>query len=635
MIRPFCAPVEIHSDESLLSAIARSAEVNVLPATATLLQHANVNAPRTAFVPFTQSAASANIGQLMGISPIEVARRMLPRLEESERTTVDWFGTPLERRFVEANVRRLSFAALTAGPYARSIWMIRPLLYCPDNFDALQSNCPACQKKLGWTRSLGVAVCEHCEKPLTGRSPKLPAESRREYQNIAALVDMDPKRRDASAALLPLPFGDWDHGDIFAAAIDLGALAQNASRTDCRNLWRQLATGDFSPLRDNGIFQGWDILLGGPNAVDNLLRKIIGARRNDGNLRQVLGPISRFFHSKSKSPLCNLMEKRVGLILRELKLPLKVMSRSRALCTERTESIAMWDAMREFSISDKLLKRLAVRGDCLLGKSAGETGVHLFDRVKLQKAVGQMRSGVGIFKFSNDMGMPAYAISALIEHGLVERILDENVQLLAPHPLLEPASVADLYDLFASLPPPKNDSNLVSLSTQLASDLSPFAWSDTLLAIKRGQLRAFLAAGGESWSERVVAHPGALRTHLEQARTLPLPDIYIPACTAAPIIGVNDVVLGRAAESGLLRKHAKGFLLEDLAVFRSTYVFPSEISKWFDGSGRSFANAMAEAGLCPAATLHKSNIWRRSDVNLVFGSQQIRNFEAVESAVPE
>ncbi|WP_148309149.1 hypothetical protein [Sphingopyxis fribergensis] len=371
----------------MLSAIARSADANVIPATAILLQHANVTAPRTAYVPFTQSGASTDIGQLIGVSPTEVALRMLPRVDGPTATSIDWFGTSLERRFVEANVRRMSFAAVQAAPYARSVWMIKPLRYCPEKFDLLQSNCPSCGKLLGWTRSLGVSTCEHCEQPLLGFARKLPIARRAAYRDIAALVDMDDERRKNSAALLPCPFRDWRHGDIFAAVVELGALAHNADRASCRDLWRKLAAGDFSSLGDKGIFQGWDLLKGWPTAIDELLSKIIDTRRSSGNLRQVLGPIGRFCYSKSKTPLCYLVEERVGVILRELNLPLKVYSRSRALCSERTNSIAMWDAMREFNVSDKLLKRLSAGGDCLLEKSVGETGVHLFDRARLQTAV--------------------------------------------------------------------------------------------------------------------------------------------------------------------------------------------------------------------------------------------------------
>ncbi|AJA09893.1 hypothetical protein SKP52_15055 [Sphingopyxis fribergensis] len=242
---------------------------------------------------------------------------------------------------------------------------------------------------------------------------------------------------------------------------------------------------------------------------------------------------------------------------------------------------------------------------------------------------------MGIFKFSNEMGVPAYVISTLIEHGIVDQILNPNVRVLSRQPLLDSASVASVYQLLAALPPPIDDANLISLSDQLAGDLSPFAWSSVFLAIRSGEVQAFLAAEGKSWSEKVVAHPAALHSHLAAARALPLPDFHIPACTAAPIIGVNDVVLGRAVEGGLLRKYTNGFLLKDLDAFRTTYIFPAEISKWFDGSGRSFAKTMAEAGFCPAATLHKSNIWRRSEVVQTFGSQQMRNSKPFESARPE
>lgn len=103
----------------------------------------------------------------------------------------------------------------------------------------------------------------------------------------------------------------------------------------------------------------------------------------------------------------------------------------------------------------------------------------------------------------------------------------------------------------------------------------------------------------------------------------------------ALIVGVNDAVLGQAVKAGLLRKHDEGFLLNKLDAFRTTYIFPSEISKWFDGSGLRFARTMAEAGIRPVATLHKINIWRRSDVVQTFGGRYSWNMKPFESAMSE
>lgn len=635
MIRPLCAPVEIYPDESLLSAIARSAEINVVPAISTLLKHADVEAGRAAFIPFTQFAASTDIGRLIGASPTEVVRRMLPRTENTDRKSIDWFGTPLDRRFIEANLRRLSFSALNKEPYARAIWMIRPLPYCPESFDLLQSNCPSCKKVLGWTRSLGIAICEHCEQPLTARSKKLPSVRRHEYQNIAALVDMDSNRRKATAALLPLPFRDWDHGSIFEAVIDLGALAQHSGDSNSRDLWLPLAKGDFSSVGEGGLFQGWSLINGWPTAVDGLLRDIVNSRRCFGKLKEVLGPIGRFCHPKSKTPLRPLIEERLSVVLRELDMPFKVFAGSGALHTERMNSIAMWEAERDLSIGARSLRRLAEAGDCLLEKSSGPTGLRLFDRTKLETAVSLARSGVSAFKFSEETGIPAYVVGTLIQHGIVDQILDPNVKVLSRRPLLTPVSVASLYEAFDKLSPPMSSHNMTSLSEELARDLSPYVWSEALMAIKSGELPASLAVEGEQWSKRLLVHSEMLHDHLVDARAIPLPDSFVPACTAAPIVGVNDAVLGQAVNAGLLQKHEEGFLLKDLDAFRTAYIFPSEISKWFDGSGWRFARTMEECGISPVATLHKINIWQRSDVAQVFGSQAKWNMRTFESATSE
>src|SRR5690606_23382729 len=127
-----------------------------------------------------------------------------------------------------------------------------------------------------------------------------------------------------------------------------------------------------------------NLMKGWPNAIDELLCKIVDSRRNLGVLRQVLGPISRFCNSTYRTPLRQLVEERVRFILRDLNLPFKVFSFSGALCAERTNSIALTDAMREFNIGCKSLQWIAASGDCLLEKASGGTGVHLFDRAKLQ-----------------------------------------------------------------------------------------------------------------------------------------------------------------------------------------------------------------------------------------------------------
>ncbi len=284
-------------------------------------------------------------------------------------------------------------------------------------------------------------------------------------------------------------------------------------------------------------------------------------------------------------------------------------------------SIAMWEAERDLSVGAKSLRRLAAAGDCLLEKSTGPTGLHLFDRAKLEAAVSLAKSGVSAFRFSKETGIPAYVVGTLIRYELVREILDPNVKILSRQPLLDPASVTSLYEVFEKLSPPMSGHNMTSLSDELASDLSPFAWSASLMAVKSGELPAFLAAGGEQWCKRLVVQSGVLRDFLVAARAIPLPDMHIPACTAAPIVGVNDAVLGQAVKAGLLRKHEEGFLLHELDAFRATYIFPSEISKWFNGSGLRFARTMAEAGIHPVATLNKINIWQRSDVVRMLGSQ--------------
>ena len=148
MIRPLCASVDIYPDESLLSIIARTADANVVPNTATLLRQALGAVGQTASTPLTQTAKVQEIAALFNADPDQISARMLPSADGAQVTSIDWFGTPLERRFLEVRKRRYAPAALAAAPYGRSSWQIRPLLYCPETFERLQDTCGSCGSQL-------------------------------------------------------------------------------------------------------------------------------------------------------------------------------------------------------------------------------------------------------------------------------------------------------------------------------------------------------------------------------------------------------------------------------------------------------------------------------------------------------
>lgn len=114
-----------------------------------------------------------------------------------------------------------------------------------------------------------------------------------------------------------------------------------------------------------------------------------------------------------------------------------------------------------------------------------------------------------------------------------------------------------------------------------------------------------------------------------------MPEVFIPISVGSQIIGFNDVVIGRAIAEGLLKKSDAGIALSELAKFRADYVSPSEVSEWFGGSPIRFVSIMRESGVVPVAILAKVYIWRRADVERIFGSQRTRKVQWIEACSAE
>src|ERR1039458_1882255 len=120
------------SGESLVGLIARTAVENDHERLAPLLKLARIDTPLAAFVPFTFPDRAPELATRLSADLETIQSRMHTRIEsDTGLHLIDWYGTPLERRFVEVKARRFSPTALRRSPHHRAIWMLRPLTFCP------------------------------------------------------------------------------------------------------------------------------------------------------------------------------------------------------------------------------------------------------------------------------------------------------------------------------------------------------------------------------------------------------------------------------------------------------------------------------------------------------------------------
>lgn len=119
---PLFGRVEPIAGESLLSLIARTAQVNVHDRLAAMLDEVDLGRARTANIPFSRVDHAYRLARLLSVEVDEIASRMHPRIGGESPHYIDWYGTPLERRFIKTTMRRFAPKGLRTSPHHRAVW---------------------------------------------------------------------------------------------------------------------------------------------------------------------------------------------------------------------------------------------------------------------------------------------------------------------------------------------------------------------------------------------------------------------------------------------------------------------------------------------------------------------------------
>ena len=158
---PLLITVSPKVGESLNSIIARASCENAVERPRVLLNLVGLSTLRPDYIAFTKLEYSEALAQLLSIDSTSFRTFFHPFFDrDSAASLVDWFGTPLPRRYINPQVRRYSPSSLRKSGHHRAQWMIEPLRYCPESLELLSSDCPICGATLGWRKTLRVTVCE-------------------------------------------------------------------------------------------------------------------------------------------------------------------------------------------------------------------------------------------------------------------------------------------------------------------------------------------------------------------------------------------------------------------------------------------------------------------------------------------
>lgn len=630
MIRPLCASVTPFPDESLISLIARAAVSNEMPSLAKLLQFADVLAPNPAFTAFTQDNASENIASLLGLHRSAIEWRMHRRLGDRASLTVNWFGTPLERRFIEAGGRRYSASGIQR-PYGRLSWMIKPLFYCSETLETLNDTCPQCKKALGWVRTHGLDRCDKCKATLDAGSVKLDRSLTAEAVHIANLVHHSPEIRDAEVARLPAPFCEWHPGEVFGAVVDFGVAAANPLAPHSNRLGHQVATGDFTDLPHEAIFLGWQLIRGWPNSLVPLVETIMSGNTPKRRLNAApLGPLARHL-----SP--NARPTKFRKLLREMVpqvLPLTSTSERVVPHLEKRSALAdaltASEAAKMLGVSSKTLRRLDHRAQRMGTHVQLPSSVKLYDR-KLVRHLLEARAGaLEPTAAAECLGIPLHVIPYLRDRGFLTAVECEDLILLAGgRELIRRDSVDALVEDVLSRCRSGKGREIVSLQRALQHQLNPSVWVGAIERILSGKLGVTAVERSGPLVSAVCIRNPQLRRLLPHLDVRPTKDTSVQIGVASSLMRVSYPVLLEAAALGLIERLGTGLSLWSLLDVQSRYVFPAEVADWFSKSCHVFRNVMQVAGAKPVANLCKVNIWDRRDVLRIFPESSRTEFTAI------
>lgn len=617
MILPLCAQVPILPDECLSSLLVRTATANVVHEVADLTKHIGIASRNTDYLALRQSERAEDVAQLLGQNPLAIAAMFHPRVRGREVDTINWFDTPLERRFLEVADRRFSPRGIVRSAHGHSLWMIRPLYFCPENLDVLVDSCVACGAKLGWRRGVALDRCHVCEQALGIPSGALPDWRHADAATLGKLLSSKSEVRRAVLTSLPPPFCSWEAGDVFTAIVELGAAAVNSDATHNSAIGRQMSEGNFACLGEDGIFEGLRIVRGWPGTFTALVKSITSVRvAHGGGWRSCLGALTRNVDPKAaRTPFRNLLRDVTPEVLRQLHVPVKWTSGSSVLATPRHGAWTTSEVVEHAGIDRRTLKNLVGNSECFLAKHPGASGAGLFDSKKISECVDLLRRSSRLSTFVKEVGLPMHCAEALIDAGVVNLLDHRDAQVLARgDPLLAADCVERLIPFHGPLEKGGCSPSASSLASLLRRELNPAVWIAALRGLQTGKFKAWKQPLAGNLMEAAFVRDNEFYGVVASARQEPVPDIRLSARAARPLLGVSDGFLWAAARAGLISFDERGLSLPSLEVFQKTFVLPSEIATWPTTNSQEFRKAAKAQRIRPIMSILRTRIWSRTDL---------------------
>ena len=603
--------IEPHPGECLSSVLARACEANVFTKAAHLLDLIGLRAQASEAVPFTHVSDAPAIAKLLGTTTEQIESRMHPPTQDDlGRPMVHWYNGSIERRYLEAGVRRYAPRSLEQCKHFPALWSVRLLDYCPLTMEYLLSECPNCSRPLGWRACRAPSKCDKCGGSLLhAESRTLPPQLHDAARFGAALVSPKATVRQTALSSLRDPFSNWAPADALVGLLKLGeaqvSLETLSSPSEAAGSAACLAAGI-------AFARQW------PDSLCLYVKRST-ERSNSTSARAGLGSLSRLFESTARqSPIRDLVRATISTSLGEAVVPAKLFSGAIINSASRAGRLTAQQAIKQLGISFKHLRRLEGRSKTFLARHNVHGGAALYDQAAISRLAEDLSSSSRHREAAQLLGVPDYCIDALLSAHLIKPVSNQDAIIVSGCPLISKASIDALGKKL------RRSSRVVdggvTLRRAMHRNGDPYDW----VAVLRGLLAKRIDVCYED-SERLalcdtlIVRADDVARHVSRRHEGPgISKIDVCCQTAAETIGTTAQFVSAAVRAGLIdgdvRLRNSELSLSGVLTFQKNFILTEEIGETFKKHQRTIVSQLRKARLKPVAIINRTTVWRRAEI---------------------
>jgi len=610
-IRPLVVSTQPFPGESMSSVLVRACESNVFTHCSHLLNLIGLPARAPEALAFAHTTAAPALAKLIGTTTEEIESRMHPAVQgDVGYCTVHWFGSSIQRRHVEAPVRRFAPHSLAEHAHFPAIWAVRLLDFCPITMELLHSECPQCSRPLGWRGCRSVLKCERCGVSLlSAESRSLPPDLREAAQLGAALISPIGTVRQTALSSLPDPFSTWAPAEALLGLVTLGE-----AQLSLEPSFDSSAAG-ASAAR---IAAGIEFIRDWPDSLARFVKKST-TKSNSTSVCLGLGSLGKLFWRAAKqTPIRDLIRASISTSMGEAMVPAKLFSRAMVDGACRDGMLNTLEASQQLGITMKRLRKLEGRSDTFLARHNVHGGVALYDKAAISRLRDVLVHSVKPNICARQLGIPSYCVEAFISAGLVQVVTDRDAVILTDGSLITTASIVALRNRFQEQSAEVEGG--VTLREAMRRNGDPEDWIAVFRNMLSGAIRLqFNQSDDSSLSDALVVRCPDIERHISRRSTGPdIRGISISCQTGAKIIGVSPMFVSAAVKMGFLVGELRGrdfaLPLEGVLTFQKNYILAEELREIFGGHSLSICRQLDRAGIEPVARILNNRLWDRSDI---------------------